>query len=53
MIQERWKTSLSRQKSYEDQRRRPLKFSAGEHVFLRVTLFTGVGRALKIQEIDS
>jgi len=29
MIQERLKTSLSRQKSYADQRRRPLEFSAG------------------------
>ena len=47
MIQERLKTSLNRKKSYADQRRRPLEFSVGEHVFLRVTSFTGVGRALK------
>jgi len=36
MIQERLKTSLSMQKSYADQRRRPLEFSAGEHVFLEL-----------------
>jgi len=41
MIQERLKTSLSKQKSYADQRRRPLEFFAGEHVFFRVTPFTG------------
>ena len=51
MIQERLKTSLSRQKSYADQRRRPLEFSASEHVFLRVTPFTGVGRALKSKKL--
>ena len=51
MIQERLKTSLSRQKSYADQRRRPLEFSAGEHVFLRVTPFTGVGRTLKSKKL--
>jgi len=44
------KTSLSRQKSYADQRR-PLEFYAGEHVFFRVTLFTGVGRAIKIKKL--
>jgi len=51
MIQERLKTSLSRQKSYADQRRRPLEFSAGEHVFLRVTPFTGVGRVVKSKKL--
>ena len=51
MIHERLKTSLSRQKSYADQRRRPLEFSAGEHVFLRVTPFTSVGRALKSKKL--
>jgi len=53
MIQERLKTSLSRQKSYADQRRRPLEFSVGDHVFLRVTPFTGVGRALKSKKLTS
>jgi len=51
MIQERLKTSLCRKKSYVDQRRRPLEFSAGEHVFLRVTPLTRVGRALKSKKL--
>ena len=38
MIQEILKTSLSRKISYADQRRRPLEFSAGDHVFFRVTV---------------
>ena len=46
-INEILKTSLSRQKSYVDKRIGPLEFSAGEHVFLRVTPFTDVGRTLK------
>jgi len=51
MIQERLKTSLSRQNSYADRRRRPLEFSTGEHVFFRVTPFTGVGRTLKSKKL--
>ncbi|XP_068486442.1 uncharacterized protein [Phaseolus vulgaris] len=51
MIQERLKTSLSRQKCYADKRRRPLEFSTGEHVFFRVTPFTGVRRALKSKKL--
>ena len=45
------KTYLNRQKSYVDQRRRPLEFSAGEDVFLRVTSFTCVGRAIKSKKL--
>ncbi|XP_027922645.1 uncharacterized protein LOC114180531 [Vigna unguiculata] len=37
LIQERMKASQSRQKSYADQRRRPLEFEPGDHVFLRIT----------------
>ena len=51
MIQERLKTSLNRKNSYACQRRRPLELSVGEHVFLSVTLFTGVGRALKSKKL--
>ena len=46
LIQERMKASQSRQKSYADQRRRPLEFEPGDHVFLRITPTTGVGRAI-------
>ena len=42
----------SRQKSYADRRRRPLYFEEGEHVFLRVTRTSGVGRSLKTQKLS-
>ena len=44
---ERMMTAQSRQKSYHDKRRKDLEFEVGDHVFLRVTPWTGVGRALK------
>ena len=37
-------TAQSRQKSYEDVRRRPLEFEVGDHVFLKVILKRGVVR---------
>ena len=46
LIQEKMKASQSRQKSYVDQRRRPSEFAVGDHVFLRITPTTGVGRAI-------
>ncbi|XP_052732862.1 uncharacterized protein LOC128196339 [Vigna angularis] len=52
LIRERMKASQSRQKSYADQRRRPLEFAAGDHVFLRVTSTTGVGRALRSRKLS-
>src|SRR4051812_39182831 len=45
------KTSQSRQKSYHDKRRRTLEFQEGDHVFLRVTPTTGVGRALRSRKL--
>jgi len=50
MMQKRLKMSFNRQKSYVDQRRIPLKFSADDHVFLRVTSFTSVRRAIKLKK---
>ncbi|CAJ2627718.1 unnamed protein product [Trifolium pratense] len=47
LIREKMKVSQSRQKSYHDKRRKDLEFQEGDHVFLRVTPVTGVGRALK------
>jgi len=41
------RTAQSRQKSYQDKRRKDLEFEVGYHVFLRVTPWIGVGRALK------
>ncbi|MCI43109.1 hypothetical protein A2U01_0064346, partial [Trifolium medium] len=52
-IQARMKVTQDRQKSYADKRRRPLEFEAGEHVFLRVTSTTGVGRALKARKLTA
>jgi len=44
--------SQSRQKAYADRKRRPLEFGAGDHVFLRVTRTTGVGRALRSRKLS-
>lgn len=41
----------SRQKSYADRRRWPLEFEQDEHVFLKVTPVTGIGRALKTRNL--
>ena len=35
-----------------DRRRRPLEFAAGDHVFLRVTRTTSVGRALRSKKLS-
>ncbi|XP_058774497.1 uncharacterized protein LOC131648787 [Vicia villosa] len=51
MIREKMKASQSRQKSYHDKRRKELEFESGDHVFLRVTPVTGVGRALKSKKL--
>ncbi|XP_058732966.1 uncharacterized protein LOC131604550 [Vicia villosa] len=45
------KISQSLQKSYHDKRRKALEFEKDDHVFLRVTLVTGVGRALKSRKL--
>ncbi|XP_058727189.1 uncharacterized protein LOC131598624 [Vicia villosa] len=45
------KTSQSRHKSSHDKRRDDLEFEEGDHVFLRVTPVTGVGRALKSKKL--
>ena len=37
LIRQRLLTAQSRQKSYADRRRRPLEFSIGDHIFLRVS----------------
>ncbi|MCI56434.1 hypothetical protein A2U01_0077685, partial [Trifolium medium] len=47
MIREKMRASQSCQKSYADKRRKDVEFPEGDHVFLRVTSTTGIGRALK------
>ncbi|XP_050890689.1 uncharacterized protein LOC127096115 [Lathyrus oleraceus] len=53
MIREKMKVSQSRQKSYHDKRRKVLEFEVNDHVFLRVTLVTGVGRELNSCKLTS
>ncbi|XP_016185573.1 uncharacterized protein LOC107627234 [Arachis ipaensis] len=51
-IRSRMLVAQSHQKSYPDWRRKPLEFEEGEHVFLKVTLTTGVGRAIKTKKLN-
>jgi len=51
LMQKRMKATQSRQKSYDDKRRRPLEFDVGDHVFLRVIPTTGVGRAIRLKKL--
>ncbi|XP_072094112.1 uncharacterized protein [Arachis hypogaea] len=51
-IRARILTAQSRQKSYSDQRRKLLEFEAGEHVFLKVTPTTRIGRAIKMKKLN-
>ena len=44
VIKERMSTAQSRQKSYADNRRRPLEFEVGDCVFLKVSPLGGVMR---------
>ena len=53
LIRDKMKAAQSRQKSYYDKRRKDLEFQAGDHVFLRVSPMTGVGRALKSKKLNS
>ena len=44
IVKQRMKAAQDRYKSYADQRRRPLEFEVGDHVFLRVSPTKGVYR---------
>jgi len=52
MVRDRMQASKSRQKAYADRSRKPLKFVVGDHVFLRVTRTTSVGRALRSRKLS-
>nr|KYP53930.1 Retrotransposable element Tf2 [Cajanus cajan] len=43
----------SKQKSYVDKRRQPLEFQEGDHVFLKVTSTTSIGRVMKSKKLTS
>ena len=51
MIRDKLRTTQSRQKSYADKKRRPLEFQEGDHVFLKVTPTTGIGRVMKSKKL--
>ena len=53
MIQERLKTAQSRQKSYTDDRRRPLEFEVDDWVYLKVSPMKGVMRFRKKGKLNS
>ncbi|GJY83438.1 putative reverse transcriptase domain-containing protein [Tanacetum coccineum] len=44
VIRDRFKAARDRQKSYADNRRKPLEFQVGDHVMLKVSLSKGVVR---------
>ena len=44
VIQENLRVAQSRQKSYFDEMRKPLQFSMGDHIYLRVSSTKGVQR---------
>jgi len=52
MARDRMQASQSRQKAYADRKRRPLELTARDHVFLRVTRTTSVGRALHSRKLS-
>jgi hypothetical protein len=43
-VQENLKATKSRQETYVNKRRRPLKFEVGDHVYLRISLMKGLKR---------
>jgi len=52
MVRDRIQASQSRLKAYADRRRRPLEFTVGDHVFLRVTRTIGVGRPFRSRKLS-
>lgn len=52
LIKERLLVAQSRQKSHADKRRRPLELEVGDHVFLKVTPISGIGRSLKSRKLS-
>ena len=51
MIRDKLRATQSRQKSYADKKRRPLEFQEGDHVFLKVTPTTRIGRVMKSKKL--
>ncbi|XP_020967601.1 uncharacterized protein LOC110266893 [Arachis ipaensis] len=51
-IRSRMLIAQSHRKSYANQRQKPLEFEEEEHVFLKVTPTTGMGRAIKTKKLN-
>ncbi|GKB15052.1 putative reverse transcriptase domain-containing protein [Tanacetum coccineum] len=51
-IKERLKTARDRQKSYADHRRKPLEFSVGDKVLLKVSPWKGIVRFIKRSKLS-
>ena len=45
IIRENWRVAQTRQKSYADNRRRPLEFEEGYHVYFKVSPLRGMRRS--------
>ena len=52
LVHEKMRASQSRQNRFHDKRGKAIEFEEGDHVFLRVTLITGVGRSLKSRKLS-
>ncbi|XP_054778415.1 uncharacterized protein LOC129286482 [Prosopis cineraria] len=51
LVRQKLLMAQSWHKSYADRHRRPLEFLMGDHVFLRVTLVTGIGRSIRAKKL--
>nr|XP_025702610.1 uncharacterized protein LOC112803324 [Arachis hypogaea] len=51
-IRSRMLLAQSHQKSYVDQRQKSLEFEEGEHVFLKITPTTKIGRSVKTKKLN-
>ncbi|XP_061361114.1 uncharacterized protein LOC133305026 [Gastrolobium bilobum] len=52
MIRDKLLRAQNRQKSYYDNKHRPLEFDVGEHVFLKLSPVAAVGWALNVRKLS-
>ncbi|XP_061367226.1 uncharacterized protein LOC133310327 [Gastrolobium bilobum] len=51
-IRENMQRAQARQKNYYDKRHKPLSFEVGDHVFLRTTPTSGLGRRMRVKKLS-
>ncbi|XP_054801425.1 uncharacterized protein LOC129305416 [Prosopis cineraria] len=51
VIRQKLLTAQSRQKSYVDKRRKLLEFEGSDHIFLKVTPITSIGRSIRAKKL--